>query len=485
MRKFRYLFFAVMPVIIVIGWFYWGYSGTKKVVTPQEEYEELKPEEMLIGGIQMNEPSPEKWIKTLKNVEMNTLEVTVYAQQGRWFDNNLWFYSQDLGVMAEIRNAKQAGMRVVLILRVQMDHAFPENNFLWHGMIFSKDPYMMQRWFEEYERFAKQWGAICEEYKVDVLVLGSEMNAIFDTNHDKEGVPNLLDYYLTPAKQEAYKKKILQFEDKLSGDLLDAFSTAEYKNLEEYLDAEIASKQEWAKLVAFTDSTDQMHCINRRGYVQNWYWGRLIDNVRRVYSGKMTVAANFDNYYDVRFWDKLDFIGINAYFPLRNLNSKKDRMEQFRESWSDILDDITRFKIEQGVPNHPVLFTELGYGNHAGSSLHPWEGYGFSVLDAKGKDSLFVWDKQPIDHSERNDAVRALYEEVKVKRFPLKGILYWKLTTDPEQLQYDPFALQIGESSPDTLQHLLASFRDLEPILMQGQIPLDSLPEVIDSTSQE
>ncbi len=46
------------------------------------------------------------------------------------------------------------------------------------------------------------------------------------------------------------------------------------------------------------------------------FWISLIAEIRKVYKGKLTYAANWDEYNEISFWDKLDFIGINAYFPL-------------------------------------------------------------------------------------------------------------------------------------------------------------------------
>src|SRR5690242_14455432 len=46
-------------------------------------------------------------------------------------------------------------------------------------------------------------------------------------------------------------------------------------------------------------------------------WRRVIAAVRRVYPGPLTYAANWSSEFErVRFWDALDFIGVQAYFPL-------------------------------------------------------------------------------------------------------------------------------------------------------------------------
>ena len=54
-------------------------------------------------------------------------------------------------------------------------------------------------------------------------------------------------------------------------------------------------------------------------------WRRLISKVREIYPGPLTYAANWWGDYDVvEFWDELDYIGINAFFPL-NFGGGDDR----------------------------------------------------------------------------------------------------------------------------------------------------------------
>lgn len=46
-------------------------------------------------------------------------------------------------------------------------------------------------------------------------------------------------------------------------------------------------------------------------------WRDLIKKIRAIYSGALTYAANFyQEYQAIQFWDALDFIGVQAYFPL-------------------------------------------------------------------------------------------------------------------------------------------------------------------------
>ncbi|MGB6001731.1 MAG: hypothetical protein WBI00_14725, partial [Thermoanaerobaculia bacterium] len=74
-----------------------------------------------LGGIQVDEPDHEAWVRTLDEVGMNTVAVTVYARQGDWDTANLWFDDEAPWVVNEIRVAKSHGLKVVLVLRVALD----------------------------------------------------------------------------------------------------------------------------------------------------------------------------------------------------------------------------------------------------------------------------------------------------------------------------------------------------------------------------
>lgn len=85
-------------------------------------------------------------------------------------------------------------------------------------------------------------------------------------------------------------------------------------------------------------------------------WLKVIDEVKQVYSGLLTYAANWDDYWQVSFWDNVDLIGIDAYFPLSNdKNPTLDALVQGWEKWRDQLAD---FSTRTGKS---IVFTELGY----------------------------------------------------------------------------------------------------------------------------
>ena len=58
-------------------------------------------------------------------------------------------------------------------------------------------------------------------------------------------------------------------------------------------------------------------------------WRRLIARVRKAYPGPLTYAANWWEEYDLlEFWRALDYIGINAFFPLSKVPNPS--LEQLR-----------------------------------------------------------------------------------------------------------------------------------------------------------
>ncbi len=98
------------------------------------------------------------------------------------------------------------------------------------------------------------------------------------------------------------------------------------------------------------------------------FWDALIDSVRTVYSGPITYAANWDNYQNVTFWDDLDFIGIDAYFPVSTKQTPS--VEDCYEGW---LDDYLEIKNLSESKNKKVIFTEFGYRNIDYTGQEPWD----------------------------------------------------------------------------------------------------------------
>lgn len=120
------------------------------------------------------------------------------------------------------------------------------------------------------------------------------------------------------------------------------------------------------------DSLDvEMFCIGveLKGFVAErpTFWNNLIDTVRNVYKGKLVYAANWDNYPNIPFWEKLDYIGVDAYFPLSE--EKTPGVEALKTGWVNHLDELNAIRMQV---NKPVIFTEYGYRSIDYTGSTPW-----------------------------------------------------------------------------------------------------------------
>jgi len=112
-------------------------------------------------------------------------------------------------------------------------------------------------------------------------------------------------------------------------------------------------------------------------------WCELISKIKAIYSGKLTYAANWhDEYEHVTFWDELDYIGVQAYFPLTE--GKNPDLESIKKGWEPHLKTLESFSQEHAKP---ILFTEVGYKSEAAATIKPWEwGNTLGILYQKKSD---------------------------------------------------------------------------------------------------
>lgn len=99
-------------------------------------------------------------------------------------------------------------------------------------------------------------------------------------------------------------------------------------------------------------------------------WLKVIKAVRSRYSGPLVYAANYDDYRRVSFWDRLDLIGIDAYWPLAGRATTD--VAALRRAWRPIVAKLAGFS---AATRRRILFTEAGYVSQRGSTTAPyaWE----------------------------------------------------------------------------------------------------------------
>lgn len=141
-------------------------------------------------------------------------------------------------------------------------------------------------------------------------------------------------------------------------------------------------------------------------------WRKVIAEIRKVFRGTLTYGANWDSYQKVPFWDALDIVGIQAYFPLTAAPSPTDA--QILEGWDRVFAGLRVWQKKQGKK---ILFTELGYNHKRTTLAHPWE----------EED-----DSDPASLAIKTRAIRLALGRIEKETF-LQGVFLWKwFPTDQE-----------------------------------------------------
>lgn len=96
-------------------------------------------------------------------------------------------------------------------------------------------------------------------------------------------------------------------------------------------------------------------------------WRDVIAEVRKRTRMPLTYAANWSSYRNVAFWDALDVIGIQAYFPLTE-HPDPDSMS-IVSGWESVMTELRDFAHGQ---NRKIAFTELGYNRSYAAPVEPW-----------------------------------------------------------------------------------------------------------------
>ena len=162
------------------------------------------------------------------------------------------------------------------------------------------------------------------------------------------------------------KPQIWIWHGEFTGDL-NMTSEEDWKTFENsYLDyillyAELAEKEH---VSIFCIGTELYNFTEKRPE----FWQKMIAEVRNVYSGKITYAENWDKVDQFQLWEQLDFIGVDAYFPVsEEENPTKAALIEGWKAHKTMLKDLSSAYKKQ------VLFTEYGYRNINFATKEPWQ----------------------------------------------------------------------------------------------------------------
>jgi len=151
-------------------------------------------------------------------------------------------------------------------------------------------------------------------------------------------------------------------------------------------------------------------------------WKGLIADIKNIYKGKLTYAANWDGEYDhIDFWGKLDYIGIQGYYPLTD--SKNPELKDIKIGWDKHLDGLQELSEKY---DKPILFTEIGYKNESAATIRPWEwGSFFSILFTQKSNKT------------QQLAYEALYQKLWDKDW-FAGTFIWQWNSSSRQIDFTP-----------------------------------------------
>ena len=98
-------------------------------------------------------------------------------------------------------------------------------------------------------------------------------------------------------------------------------------------------------------------------------WRALVQEVRKVFKGKIVYSVNFDSHDGFTFGDALDVIGINTYDPIAK-REETPTDAQIRDGWWWI---VYKARTLVGRFHRPVMITEVGYPSVAMAHAGPWD----------------------------------------------------------------------------------------------------------------
>ena len=98
-------------------------------------------------------------------------------------------------------------------------------------------------------------------------------------------------------------------------------------------------------------------------------WRRIIAAVREQTVAPLTYSANWDQFERIMFWDALDVIGIQSYFPLVD-HERLPEPGELAAAWARLLDHQDAIS---GAHNRKIVLAELGYNRTSTAAVRPWE----------------------------------------------------------------------------------------------------------------
>ncbi|MFA5365854.1 MAG: hypothetical protein WC325_11795, partial [Candidatus Bathyarchaeia archaeon] len=157
----------------------------------------------------------------------------------------------------------------------------------------------------------------------------------------------------------------------------------------------------------------EMFCVGceyKQTTAETEEWQNVIQGVRERYFGPITYAADWTNYYNIDWWSSVDYVGIDAYFPLSIFDSDPTAT-QLQKVWNNYANEIEEWL--QTI-NKPVILTEIGYRSGDGTNMAPSN----------------YWSDMTLDMQEQQDCYQAAFQALWDRDW-FYGFYWWTWIHDP------------------------------------------------------
>ena len=144
----------------------------------------------------------------------------------------------------------------------------------------------------------------------------------------------------------------------------------------------------------------------------------IIHDVRHVYGGLLTYAANWDDVDDTVILGDLDVIGVNAFFPLSDRHGAS-----FTELQQGGVEVARKMRELATTWQKPVMFTEVGYTTRKDAAIEPWT----------WPDTM---TKVEIDQQSQAEAFAALLAPLLQEPW-FAGFFVWRIYADPDDMSQE------------------------------------------------
>ncbi|HKD76435.1 MAG TPA: hypothetical protein VKB76_13110, partial [Ktedonobacterales bacterium] len=239
------------------------------------------------------------------------------------------------------KTAKQYGLTPVFKLELRDTGTDANTNGAWSGLIGSLfTAHTELLWVDQYTAFAAHYAQLAQQLHMPFFIIGSELDRLTVDNSETAGKPAMppSDTFTCKARRDC----------------------------------------EWRHIAAAMRGTDYQPLTSTTHQPGGGYTGKLIYAATSDALPGITIGE--PEWQNITWWDAVDYIGINAFFPLLAGNATSDI--QIQSAWhhddshgalassntTSLFDAFSNLAAHFG---RPILFTGAGYESASGSNADP------------------------------------------------------------------------------------------------------------------